>query len=324
VESGFLRYCVYASCLWYYGESDRWCFVSAAMVTVESDGESEAMLLGQLPCNANVPPTLLPSTRGFAVRQSMSQSTRYLAGVADRDFDANLDNKCPFDQTTPFCEEFRRPIRGTFDDSGQTLALLTPLGPDTSNQATARGWDTVENRALLWVEDAEALWSSWRLKITETLEAHDADIQCDNCELVQLRRAVAVNDEGWIVVIGYLNDHFIDEADRHRLYLLRPSVPCARAGDLNGDGSVDSPDLLMLLNAWGLCTCPWCPEDLDGDGEVNSADVLILLGNWGGCDEAPMGLPQSLLDCIDRVGIDPAMLTACVSAISEPLDGGSE
>jgi len=51
--------------------------------------------------------------------------------------------------------------------------------------------------------------------------------------------------------------------------------------DLNGDGSVDSADLLALLNAWGFC--PGCPEDLNGDGTVDSADLLELLSAWGDC-----------------------------------------
>jgi T5SS/PEP-CTERM-associated repeat protein len=49
-------------------------------------------------------------------------------------------------------------------------------------------------------------------------------------------------------------------------------------GDINGDGVVDTADLLQLLAAWG--ECDGCPEDLDGDGSVNTADLLILLANW--------------------------------------------
>ena len=50
-------------------------------------------------------------------------------------------------------------------------------------------------------------------------------------------------------------------------------------GDINGDGVVNTEDLLLLLAAWG--DCPGCPEDLNGDGVVNTTDLLMLLANWG-------------------------------------------
>ncbi|MDY7108463.1 MAG: NosD domain-containing protein [Planctomycetota bacterium] len=52
-------------------------------------------------------------------------------------------------------------------------------------------------------------------------------------------------------------------------------------GDIDGDGAVNTPDLLDLLGAWGPCDDPCCPADLDENGEVGTADLLILLGNWG-------------------------------------------
>jgi hypothetical protein len=54
-------------------------------------------------------------------------------------------------------------------------------------------------------------------------------------------------------------------------------------GDVNGDGTVDTADLLMLLGDWGECPDPpeSCPSDLDGDGLVNTSDLLLLLSNWG-------------------------------------------
>jgi len=51
--------------------------------------------------------------------------------------------------------------------------------------------------------------------------------------------------------------------------------------DLNGDGIVNSSDLLELLNSWG--SCPGCAADLNNDGVVNSSDLLELLNAWGPC-----------------------------------------
>ena len=56
-------------------------------------------------------------------------------------------------------------------------------------------------------------------------------------------------------------------------------VTCA--GDVNGDGAVNVPDLLTLLAAWG--TDPGGPPDFDGDGLVAVPDLLLLLAAWGPC-----------------------------------------
>jgi len=53
-------------------------------------------------------------------------------------------------------------------------------------------------------------------------------------------------------------------------------------GDLNGDGTVDLADLLILLSYWGPCEDPSdCPADLTGDGVVDLSDLLLILSNWG-------------------------------------------
>ncbi|MDY7108970.1 MAG: S8 family serine peptidase [Planctomycetota bacterium] len=51
-------------------------------------------------------------------------------------------------------------------------------------------------------------------------------------------------------------------------------------GDLDGDGDVDTADLLALLQAWGDAGGP---ADLNDDGIVNTADLLLLLEGWGPC-----------------------------------------
>ena len=53
-------------------------------------------------------------------------------------------------------------------------------------------------------------------------------------------------------------------------------------GDLDGSGSVEVNDVLIVLGSWGKCPDP-CPADLDNDGEVEVDDILALLSLWGEC-----------------------------------------
>lgn len=53
--------------------------------------------------------------------------------------------------------------------------------------------------------------------------------------------------------------------------------------DIDCDGVVAVPDLLILLAWWGLD--PGTPPDLNIDGIVNVPDLLLLLGAWGTCGE---------------------------------------
>ncbi|MDY7109636.1 MAG: C1 family peptidase [Planctomycetota bacterium] len=55
---------------------------------------------------------------------------------------------------------------------------------------------------------------------------------------------------------------------------------CECTGDLDGDGTVGTADLLALLGAWGASGGP---ADLNEDGLVDTADLLALLAAWGEC-----------------------------------------
>ena len=55
--------------------------------------------------------------------------------------------------------------------------------------------------------------------------------------------------------------------------------PCI--GDFNGDGTVNTLDVLAFLNAW---TAGETSADINGDGTVNTLDVLAFLNAWtAGC-----------------------------------------
>ena len=90
-----------------------------------------------------------------------------------------------------------------------------------------------------------------------------------------LRRALAINNGGQIVALGFRAGHAGERAA-----LLTPRS--SRSGDLDGDGDVDFADLSTLLAAWGPCPMPpaSCPADIDGDGLVSFSDLLIVLSGW--------------------------------------------
>ena len=60
------------------------------------------------------------------------------------------------------------------------------------------------------------------------------------------------------------------------------AAPVDTAGDIDGDGVIGVPDLLILLSLWGRCPGPGetCPADFDCDGQVAVSDLLRLLANW--------------------------------------------
>jgi hypothetical protein len=73
------------------------------------------------------------------------------------------------------------------------------------------------------------------------------------------------------------------------------NTSCACIGDIDGDGDVDTDDLLLLFAAWGSAD----PDaDLDDDGDVGVGDLLLLLAGWD-CEAADCA---SCVDCDDTEG----------------------
>jgi len=76
---------------------------------------------------------------------------------------------------------------------------------------------------------------------------------------------------------GSVVEAAVDAVSITRMYCDDTTMP----GDADGDGDVDTDDLLMLINQWGPCSAP-CSADFDGDGDVDADDILTLIGNFGG------------------------------------------
>lgn len=101
--------------------------------------------------------------------------------------------------------------------------------------------------------------------------------------------------------------------------VLLPRIGCTGA-DVNRDGSVDFIDLLEVLAAWDtVCeNCSWCPADTDGNRVVDFSDLLNVLASWTVDCLTFSGPPQSVQDCWERYGSDPAAFEACVETLPAP------
>ena len=85
-----------------------------------------------------------------------------------------------------------------------------------------------------------------------------------------LQAATAINGSGQIVGWGRL-------LGVPTAFLLTPAC----VADFNGDGSVNTIDVLSFLNAWAAGDSS---ADINGDGVVNTLDVLAFLNFWNaGC-----------------------------------------
>lgn len=93
----------------------------------------------------------------------------------------------------------------------------------------------------------------------------------------------AMNEAGDIAFLAALTPAGNTQVEWGTGLFVARAAAALHPADLNGDGTVNFADALLLLAAWGTCERPGpggCPEDLDGDGEVGFADLLQLLGAW--------------------------------------------
>lgn len=88
---------------------------------------------------------------------------------------------------------------------------------------------------------------------------------------------------------------------------------------VGGDQIIGFADLLAVLANWGPCPTPPadCPADLDDDDQVGFNDLLAILANWGVCEGSGSQVypPESIADCMAKVGTDPVKLAACIEAM---------
>jgi len=95
-----------------------------------------------------------------------------------------------------------------------------------------------------------------------------------------------LDDEAAAIVVGendyvYVTGKSYGPSSDDDCLTIRYSQPNDCPADFDGDGDVDTADLLILLAQWGSDGS--AGGDVDGDGDVDTADLLALLAAWGLC-----------------------------------------
>ncbi|MCH8824043.1 MAG: hypothetical protein IH984_11110 [Planctomycetes bacterium] len=124
------------------------------------------------------------------------------------------------------------------------------------------------------VIDGYRLYNSW---YAAGLLVHDIDPKTG---LITLFATYQTPGSNWGVYPLLGQDNVLLSDMGNGLAIVR--IAADVAGDLDGDGSVNTVDLLILFANWGHCSnCKDCPADLNGDCIVSTEDLLLLFSNWG-------------------------------------------
>ncbi len=146
-------------------------------------------------------------------------------------------------------------------DANGTVIQRTDLGTlGNSNYSYALGINdagqivgTSDNHAFLWD-------GSTMIDLNDHLPQNSGWL---------LQAAAAISENGLIVGWGIVNG-------QPSAYMLRLCP-----ADFNGDGVIDTQDVLAFLNAW---TAGETSADINGDGTIDTQDVLAFLNLWtSGC-----------------------------------------
>ena len=189
------------------------------------------------------------------------------------------------------------------------------------------GWDTRFDRGVVWYETGGPT-STWEVMFPGVgTPRSSGTLVSGTCLVADEERAADVEPTHLydvnenIAIVGRADVSGIAGSSTAELHLvvLLPRIGCTGA-DVNRDGSVDFIDLLEVLAAWDtVCeNCSWCPADTDGNRVVDFSDLLNVLASWTVDCLTFSGPPQSVQDCWERYGSDPAAFEACVETLPAP------
>ncbi|MDY7109601.1 MAG: right-handed parallel beta-helix repeat-containing protein [Planctomycetota bacterium] len=168
--------------------------------------------------------------------------------------------------------------------------ISTPLDCSqlTQVQLKFRRWLGVEQPAYdhvyIYVStdkvDWTQVWTNTEEIADEAWQLHECDISdwADHEPEVYVRWTMGPTDGAW----RYCGWN-IDDVE---IWGVEPMPDCP--ADFDGDGDVDTADLLHLLGAWGTGD-----GDVDGDGDTDTADLLALLAAWGDCPSEKAETPKA-------------------------------
>ncbi len=131
---------------------------------------------------------------------------------------------------------------------------------DVFDDCTPDGWILLDSEVLISDGDPET-WEQITIEVPVPVETQTIEMVLSIFENVA-NQAPPNEFEG----------HFAD----HATLCVGPACP----EDLNGDGSIGSQDLNILLGNFG-CIGGGCAGDIDGDGDADSSDLNLLLAAFG-------------------------------------------
>ncbi len=178
----------------------------------------------------------------------------------------------------------REAARWVFDGANWNKEVLGIL-PGTAFEVghvycTAANWDgsVIVGRNNFWDNGPFSITTGFiwteetgMVDILDFLEDNNVPFDTDQYEM---RGLEDISSDGTAIVgIARVQGTF----DGWKSFLIRILPDCP--WDLDGDGSVGSGDLALIIGFWGQTDVP---GDFNGDG-VGSDDLAELIGNWGPC-----------------------------------------
>jgi len=163
---------------------------------------------------------------------------------------------------TPECEVL---LGGEFSDGSSPKVLGTILDPDNLPKVTLSGMVSSNSNLAA----AVALYDSGKNFVTSVNTASDGSFTLSN---VPMGEYYLLTSKG-----GHLSVVTQITAETN---LSDISIQMF-AGDVDGSGQVDAPDLTATLNDFNkMSNFSYEYSDLDGDGRINAADLSQIINNF--------------------------------------------